>query len=1194
MAIKKFTVMASNAGDGKYISAATFADTLKTAKKKYNEKFKKGPYACAEVNDLGYIYYKTDDGRVFVPNVERTYDFALSQVKKFNAEETDIKSACAAIKAECGKKSVKASDTAKKYRVDIFKKNNPDALVKREYKMFDSEKEAKKYGESIANGDIVNVIEVEASCTKKSVKAGRTKLKPHSEWSNESASRYSIINGRTGDIENGNDKAKLIHKCKSMSDPAWVEDNMLGGIIFNNNAQTQVDFESIDKDSTKSVKSSKYLTVPKSKRKSVKANATAKSVKKFTIKASDNYAMKVKVYVINKGQTGQYYGLKNAEDNQVLYNAPNNWKTKAGAIKWAKKNGFDVIESSKSVKKFGVKASALAKRKAQQRITASDYRDEDIVMYFNGDNVYTGSIYDSGFAETIENLCYDEEVNAKFQEWCNQFGDPFDFDGSPIDTARVFTDIIIHEAEEGPVTNDGGTQFYVDGNGIIDFEIFYANDGIYSAKSIKCSSSDDFSDFDDTMRFRVCSYFDNYYRSIDDCKVFDDFDEAVDFAHECLGKGPTTIEDYEIGTLKIDPDEYWENFDGEFWCMPELAEFRDEVWKSMGIGASKSIKCNDGIAPDDYDSVEDLVPEAYALSGGEDDDMLEYVDDYIATEGCPATVNFVTYNTPNDWSVDVSKYGENVVSDFIWYLEEVASELSDKFYDYPSYEDDTTRNAFKGTKYEEGGKYATFYGDTALAANDYEFQFYPAQNQWSAPQIGFDTDELKLIGFTDDEIDELMRIYEDYKAAWIENCKYINAHISEFLANLESNVNASKNIKADRSLNLNAKPNYTDWMLRGYKFDGEDVTTLRIGFQDDVKKAVMDMFSDPDIETVDLYKIPTEQDTTGVFEDEEYFETITRDDIKAFTEVNADLQLSRYKWDREKYDWSDYKDITGIDEYVKDLADGVVERFPNLTYDISDESITFTDEDGTVVYIQPIDEIFPEKDDLEDDILELGDALQYELGEVVWKKMAEEEFDAHYADDPDYATRAVQLSEDIGEVDIDDLEPITGDGDEVDYGYGFDSNGDALDESTVEELYRIAEYEILPKSELAKIDEYVSIDEDSWDFYMSSPHVTEKFYIHFKLTEKDIDFNKYALPEAAAFPDFNYYTAVLDFDIYTENGEVTSVVLEEVKINRPDGAFDDYDVKRFDKLYNVDAIINYVEALAADTVMDIYNGTTNL
>lgn len=52
--------------------------------------------------------------------------------------------------------------------------------------------------------------------------------------------------------------------------------------------------------------------------------------------------MKVKVYCINKGTSIQYFGLKNADENQVLYSAPNNWKTKAGAIRWAKKHGFEI------------------------------------------------------------------------------------------------------------------------------------------------------------------------------------------------------------------------------------------------------------------------------------------------------------------------------------------------------------------------------------------------------------------------------------------------------------------------------------------------------------------------------------------------------------------------------------------------------------------------------------------------------------------------------------------------------------------------------------------------------------------------------------------------------------------------------------------------------------------------------------
>lgn len=52
--------------------------------------------------------------------------------------------------------------------------------------------------------------------------------------------------------------------------------------------------------------------------------------------------MKVKVYCVNKGSTAQYFGLKDAEENRVLSYAPT-WKTAKGAIRWAIRNGLEVV-----------------------------------------------------------------------------------------------------------------------------------------------------------------------------------------------------------------------------------------------------------------------------------------------------------------------------------------------------------------------------------------------------------------------------------------------------------------------------------------------------------------------------------------------------------------------------------------------------------------------------------------------------------------------------------------------------------------------------------------------------------------------------------------------------------------------------------------------------------------------------------
>lgn len=64
---------------------------------------------------------------------------------------------------------------------------------------------------------------------------------------------------------------------------------------------------------------------------------------------SNTYSLRVKVFVINEGTASQYFGLKIADENTVLSYAPNNWKTKRGAIKWAEKNGYTVVESSMSI-----------------------------------------------------------------------------------------------------------------------------------------------------------------------------------------------------------------------------------------------------------------------------------------------------------------------------------------------------------------------------------------------------------------------------------------------------------------------------------------------------------------------------------------------------------------------------------------------------------------------------------------------------------------------------------------------------------------------------------------------------------------------------------------------------------------------------------------------------------------------------
>ena len=68
--------------------------------------------------------------------------------------------------------------------------------------------------------------------------------------------------------------------------------------------------------------------------------------------------MKVKTYCINKGESSQYFALI-TDEGQVLQHAPNNWKTEAGALRWARNHGYE-IATKQTAKKKGAPARAAA------------------------------------------------------------------------------------------------------------------------------------------------------------------------------------------------------------------------------------------------------------------------------------------------------------------------------------------------------------------------------------------------------------------------------------------------------------------------------------------------------------------------------------------------------------------------------------------------------------------------------------------------------------------------------------------------------------------------------------------------------------------------------------------------------------------------------------------------------------------
>lgn len=94
--------------------------------------------------------------------------------------------------------------------------------------------------------------------------------------------------------------------------------------------------------------------------------------------------MKVKTYCINKGSSSQYFGLI-TEEGQVLQYAPNNWKTEAGALRWARNHGYEIATKQTGKKKSApVRAAASGSGGAKSKATAKQQPKKNASAQISG------------------------------------------------------------------------------------------------------------------------------------------------------------------------------------------------------------------------------------------------------------------------------------------------------------------------------------------------------------------------------------------------------------------------------------------------------------------------------------------------------------------------------------------------------------------------------------------------------------------------------------------------------------------------------------------------------------------------------------------------------------------------------------------------------------------------------------------
>lgn len=950
-------------------------------------------------------------------------------------------------------------------------------------------------------------------------------------------------------------------------------------------------------------------------------------MRKFKVTASSNSStLKVTPYVINKGQSGEYYGLKNAEDNQVLTSAPNNWKSKKGAIAWAKKKGYEVVESAcgkKSVKASKVdgddmtltfitpdlSAATMVAEKAWEiggfgstwsehswvyidvPATQSIDNIEELIDYAQNNGVYLNTKSANELDKwlgLVDAACDMKSVKGADSR-CRSLMASTDKDISYRKSGGTYYfttyDVYVGDKPVGklehhnrgvkqeyyvawitkngnydPWKGDWETKSFDSEDEAIDWILSFQNNSIDSsctkksvrantakrhksvkaskkfgvkasksakkrvsakasavAKSIKCTQGDFTYDFsEDEFPFRVTSYYDHSQRGIADGASFDDMDEAVAYAHEKLSEGPVRIEHYDVGAVDINPDEYWENFDGEFWCTPELAEWRDEVWKSMGIGASTERRNSSKVTAAWYEGGDK------AASGYFADDL--NADSNYKILQTLRTAMFDKYDGKVLDGVELQVYRpQKAVSEYSYYFK----------IEFVSTDDiNDSISLYVISDAQSRGKFLCVLTEHGLAE--------PFESKWSGAQ---DTFKIPMSGS---------------KNALSQEVERIAGELSD------NNIGAST--KRRNGTKVTAA-----WYEGGdivMYFNGEKIYEGQPGA--DMYDAILPLCQDDETrlkfqEWCNQFGDPLFDDEYGdasetayTFCELIYYDFV--DDENNYEDGNGILDFEIFPATEE---------VTGAEsvecasenisaaEYNQMLADMTLGILHDGGYEgigcaVTDEALSFYDgTEDDVVYIQPTDEITPILGDEDDDAEELAAAVKSVAGKAV-----------------EAAT-------------YEDLEPITGE--DEDYGYGFDSNGEAISESMVDELYRIAEREVLPTTELAKVDEYATIMEDTFEYYASSPYVGVTYTIRATFDTDDIDVVSYALPDAYHY-DFRGGNEVgeLEFYIYVKGNEIDKIELIWNSSNLDPNNYD------------MEAIEEYVKGIAKPAAEAIYNAITNI
>lgn len=141
-----------------------------------------------------------------------------------------------------------------------------------------------------------------------------------------------------------------------------------------------------------------------------------------------------------------------------------------------------------------------------------------------------------------------------------------------------------------------------------------------------------------------------------------------------------------------------------------------------------------------------------------------------------------------------------------------------------------------------------------------------------------------------------------------------------------------------------------------------------------------------------------------------------------------------------------------------------------------------------------------------------------------------------------------------------------------------------IDESSQDDLYRIAENELLPRTELYKISEYCTIDEDSFDFTQTGTawggYICYDIYMEWtaEYLPRISDFYRDNIDDVW-HRDWKLNEIKIDFTIHVDGDRVT-VDISDMDIVEP---------RNFEKVFDLDALCDAIREIAENSANYIHS-----